>query len=85
VLALSSAGLHAAMLGHASNVVAGLLLAAGLLLLRIALRDGFEPLPALLLAAAPVDSFLVATSITESRRAQLVEAVGLEKLREGAQ
>ncbi len=28
VLALSSAGLHAAMLGHASNVVAGLLLAA---------------------------------------------------------
>lgn len=27
-LALSSAGLHAAMLGHASNVVAGLLLAA---------------------------------------------------------
>jgi len=32
---------------------AGLLLAAGLLLLRIALRDGLEPLPALLLAAAP--------------------------------
>jgi len=28
VLALSSAGLHAAMLGHASNFVAGLLLAA---------------------------------------------------------
>jgi NADH:ubiquinone oxidoreductase subunit K len=28
VLALSSAGLHAAMLGHAPNVVAGLLLAA---------------------------------------------------------
>jgi hypothetical protein len=28
VLALSSAGLHAAMLGHASNVVAGALLAA---------------------------------------------------------
>ena len=28
VLALSSAGLHAAMLGHASNVVAGVLLAA---------------------------------------------------------
>jgi NADH:ubiquinone oxidoreductase subunit K len=27
-LALSSAGLHAAMLGHASNIVAGLLLAA---------------------------------------------------------
>ena len=27
-LALSSAGLHAAMLGHASNVVAGVLLAA---------------------------------------------------------
>lgn len=28
VLALSSAGLHAAMLGHASNVLAGVLLAA---------------------------------------------------------
>ena len=28
VLALSSAGLHAAMLGHASNVVAGVLLTA---------------------------------------------------------
>ena len=34
-LALSSAGLHAAMLGHSSNVVAGVLLAAMVIGIRI--------------------------------------------------
>ena len=39
VLALSSAGLHAAMLGHASNVVAGVLLAAMILACVYCARD----------------------------------------------
>jgi hypothetical protein len=39
VLALSSAGLHAAMLGHASNVVAGLLLATMILACVYCARD----------------------------------------------
>jgi NADH:ubiquinone oxidoreductase subunit K len=38
-LALSSAGLHAAMLGHAPNVVAGLLLAAMILACVYCARD----------------------------------------------
>jgi hypothetical protein len=38
-LALSSAGLHAAMLGHASNVVAGVLLAAMILACVYCARD----------------------------------------------
>jgi len=38
-LALSSAGLHAAMLGHVSNVVAGLLLAAMILACVYCARD----------------------------------------------
>ena len=38
-LALSSAGLHAAMLGHASNVVAGVLLAAMILACAYCARD----------------------------------------------
>ena len=39
VLALSSAGLHAAMLGHASNVVAGALLAVMILACVYCARD----------------------------------------------
>src|SRR3979409_1619953 len=38
-LALSSAGLHAAMLGHASNIVAGVLLAAMILACVYCARD----------------------------------------------
>ena len=39
VLALSSAGLHAAMLGHASNVLAGVLLAAMIVACAYCARD----------------------------------------------
>src|SRR3979411_1428458 len=38
-LAVSSAGLHAAMLGHASNIVAGVLLAAMILACAYCARD----------------------------------------------